>query len=111
EGSPQLLRNGSWSTAGRLSIANTGIGNSTASQVILTSADTLRRYSQYNETSYAQFAVADAARLGVPRALLPVDAKTLQLNLSPGAGTNAFSFKGIGRFEAADGGYGGTVAL
>nr|WP_314535311.1 filamentous hemagglutinin family protein [uncultured Pseudomonas sp.] len=111
EGSPQLLRNGSWSTAGRLSIANTGIGNSTASQVILTSADTLRRYSQYNETSYAQFAVADAARLGVPRALLPVDAKTLQLNLSPGAGANAFSFNGIGRFEAADGGYGGTVAL
>ena len=111
DGSTQALRNGSWSTAGRLSIANTGISNSTLNQVILTSADTLRRYSQYNETGYAQFAVADAARLGVPRALLPVDAKTLQLNLRSGAGTDAFSFQGIGRFDAAEGGYGGTVAL
>ena len=111
DGSTQVLRNGSWSTAGRLSIANTGISNSTLSQVTLTSADTLRRYSQYNETGYAQFAVADAARLGVPRALLPVDAKTLQLNLRAGAGTDAFSFQGIGRFDAAEGGYGGTVAL
>ncbi|WP_455883790.1 filamentous haemagglutinin family protein [Pseudomonas putida] len=111
EGATQALRNGSWATAGRLSIVNTGISNSTASQVILTSADTLRRYSQYNETGYAQFAVADAARLGVPRALLPVDAKTLQLALRPGAGADAFAFQGIGRFEAADGGYGGTVSL
>jgi len=111
DGVTQALRNGSWATAGRLSIANTGISNSTASQVILTSADTLRRYSQYNETGYAQFALADAARLGVPRALLPVDAKTLQLALRPGAGADAFSFQGIGRFEAADGGYGGTVSL
>lgn len=111
EGATQQMRNGSWSTAGRLSIANTGIGSSLSSQVILTSADTLRRYSQYNETGYAQFAVADAARLGVPRALLPVDAKTLKLALRPGAGAQAFSFQGTGRFEAADGGYGGTVAL
>lgn len=111
EGVTQAMRNGSWSTAGRLSIANTGIGNSIASQVILTSADTLRRYSQYNETSYAQFAVADAARLGVPRALLAVDAKTLQLALRPGAGAEAFSFQGIGRFEGAQGGYGGTVSV
>lgn len=111
EGATQQMRNGSWATAGRLSIANTGIVNSLASQVILTSADTLRRYSQYNETGYAQFAVADAARLGVPRALLPVDAKTLKLTLRAGAGAQAFSFQGTGRFEAADGGYGGTVAL
>ncbi|KAA8562418.1 Heme/hemopexin-binding protein [Pseudomonas extremaustralis] len=111
QGAAQLMGNGSWSTAGQLSIANTGISDSIASQVILTSADTLRRYSQYNETSYAQFAIADAARLGVPRALLPVDAKTLQLALRLGAGADAFSFQGNGRFEAAEGGYGGTVAL
>lgn len=111
EGSAQQMRNGSWSTAGRLSIANTGIGNSVASQLILTSADTLRRYSQYNETSYAQFAMADAAKLGVPRPLLPVDAKTLKLALESGAGSEAFSFKGTGRFEAAAGGFGGTVSI
>ncbi|MCK6190603.1 filamentous haemagglutinin family protein [Pseudomonas sp. EYE_354] len=111
DGATQALRNGSWATAGRLSIANTGISNSAPSQVILTSADRLRRYSQYNETGYSPFAVADATRLGVPRALLPVDAKTLQLALRPGAGADAFSFQGIGRFEAAAGGYGGTVSL
>ncbi|WP_130909277.1 filamentous hemagglutinin family protein [Pseudomonas mucidolens] len=105
------MRNGSWSTAGRLSIIHTDIRNSLTSQVILTSADTLRRYSQYNETGYAQFAVADAARLGVPRPLLPVDAKTLKLALSAGGGNETFSFKGKGRFEAATGGYGGTVAV
>ncbi|OOV89831.1 filamentous hemagglutinin family protein [Pseudomonas sp. MF4836] len=111
EGTAQQLRNGSWSTAGRLSVAHTGIGNSVASQVILTPAETLRRYSQYNETGYAQFALADAAKLGVPRPLLPVDAKTLKLALYAGAGAEAFSFEGIGRFEAAAGGYGGTVAV
>ena len=111
EGATQQMRNGSWSTGGRLSIANTGIVNSMASQVILTSADTLRHYSQYNETGYAQFALADAARLGVPRPMLAVDAKTLQLALQPGGGADAFSFQGIGRFDAAAGGYGGTVAV
>ncbi|SCZ00146.1 filamentous hemagglutinin family protein [Pseudomonas sp. NFACC37-1] len=107
----QQMRNGSWTTAGVLSVANTGQRDSLSSQVILTSGDVLRRYSQYNETSYAQFAVADAARLGVPRAVLPVDAKTLKLSLSPGAGDQAFSFKGIGKFAPQTGGYGGTVAV
>ncbi|MFC6299480.1 filamentous hemagglutinin N-terminal domain-containing protein [Pseudomonas sp. CCM 7893] len=107
----RLMRNGSWSTAGHLSIADTGISKSTASQLILTSADTLRRYSQYNETGYAQFARADAARLGVPRPMVEVDAKTLKLALHPGSGAEAFSFQGIGHFDAADGGYGGAVAV
>ncbi|WP_434657989.1 filamentous hemagglutinin family protein [Pseudomonas sp. R3-56] len=105
------MRNGSWTTAGVLSVANSEHRNRLASQIILTSGDVLRRYSQYNETSYAQFAVADAARLGVPRALLPVDAKTLKLKLAPGAGDQAFSFKGIGKFAPQKGGYGGTVTV
>ncbi|MGJ7541338.1 filamentous haemagglutinin family protein [Variovorax sp. LT1R16] len=107
----QALRNGSWSATGRLSVAHTGIADAVASQLTLTPADTLRRYAQYNETGYAPFAMADAARLGVPRPLLPVDARTLKLGLRQGAGADAFSFEGIGRFEAAAGGYGGTVAL
>ncbi|WP_300719459.1 filamentous haemagglutinin family protein, partial [Pseudomonas sp.] len=111
DGSTTLMRNGSWSTAGQLSIINTGIHNSVNSQVILTSADTLRRYSQYNETSYAQFAMADAARLGVPRPMLEVDAKTLKLAFTGGAGKDTFTFDGIGKFEAAKGGYGGTVGV
>jgi hypothetical protein len=111
DGTTTLMRNGSWSTSGQLSIAHTGISNSVAGQLILTSADTLRRYSQYNETSYAQFAKADAARIGVPRPMLEADAKTLKLSLRPGAGADAFSFEGIGRFDAASGGYGGTVSV
>ena len=110
-GATQLMRNGSWSTAGHLSIANTGIRDSLASQLIVTSADTLRRYSQYNETSYAQFARADAAKLGVPRAMLEIDAKTLKLAMRTGGGADAFTFEGMGRFDAAAGGYGGTVAV
>ncbi|NWB83889.1 filamentous haemagglutinin family protein [Pseudomonas gingeri] len=107
----QAMRNGSWSTAGQLSIANTGIRNSVASQVILTSANVLRTYSQYNETSYDQFAIADAARLGVPRPMIEADAKSLQLNLVQGATGSAFSFDGIGRFGAAEGGHAGTVGV
>lgn len=111
DGASTLMRNGSWSTAGRLSIADTGISNSVASQLILTSAETLRRYSQYNETSYAQFARADATKLGVARPLLEVDAKTLKLALRTGGGADGFSFQGIGRFGAVGDGYGGTVAV
>ncbi len=107
----QLMRNGSWSTAGRLSIATTSISDSVASQLILTSADTLRRYSQYNETGYAKFAMADAVKQGVPRPMLEVDARTLKLALRPGNGADAFSFAGTGRFDAAAGGYGGTVSV
>src|SRR5450830_378636 len=107
----QAMRNGSWSTAGQLSIANTGIRNSVANQVILTSANVLRTYSQYNETSYSQFAIADAARLGVPRPMIEADAKSLQLNLVQGASGSAFSFDGIGRFGAAEGGHAGTVGV
>ncbi|NWA25045.1 filamentous hemagglutinin family protein [Pseudomonas gingeri] len=105
------MRNGSWSTSGQLSIANTGIRNNVASQIILTSASVLRSYSQYNETSYSQFAIADAARLGVPRPMIEADAKSLQLNLVQGASGSAFSFNGTGLFTAAENGHSGTVGV
>ncbi|WP_231502368.1 filamentous haemagglutinin family protein [Herbaspirillum sp. RV1423] len=107
----QAMRNGSWSTAGTLSIAGTDVRDSLASQLIVTPAKVLRTYSQYNETGYTAFALADAARLGVPRPMLPLDARTLQLELQDGAGAIAFKFEGEGRFSAAPGGYGGTVAV
>ena len=107
------MRNGSWSAAARLGIANTSIGDTLFRQAILTPAEVLRSYSQYNETSFNQFIVSDAARTGVPRAMAPADARTLLLALMPntGAGADAFHFGGIGRFDAAKGGYGGTVAV
>jgi len=106
------LRNGSWAASGVLSIAGTGIRDSLASQLILTPADVLRSYSQYNEMSYADFVHADAARLGVPRAMLEADAKTLELTLRDNASGNvSFHFDGTVLGEAAEGGFGSTLAL
>ncbi|MGJ7546813.1 hemagglutinin, partial [Variovorax sp. LT1R16] len=104
------MRNGSWSAAAQLSVARTAIGDSLFRQAILTPADVLRSYSQYDETTFNKFILSDAARQGVPRAMAPADARTLLLNLTPGAGEEALRFDGIGRFDAAQGGYGGTVA-
>ncbi|AZD79391.1 filamentous hemagglutinin family protein [Pseudomonas chlororaphis] len=104
------MANGSWSTSGRLSVLGTGIQDSLSRQVILTSADVLRRYSQYNETSLAQFLVSDAARLGIPRAALTADAKGLTLNLLRNqTGQPSFTYAGTSRFSPDKGGY-GTVA-
>lgn len=106
------LRNGSWTSSGQMSIANTGLRDSLASQVILTSADVLRRYSQYNETSFTQFIRSDAARRGVPRALAPMDGKVLDLRLSTGGKQEtALQFDGRALFDAAEGGLIGTAAL
>ncbi|WP_313054868.1 filamentous hemagglutinin N-terminal domain-containing protein, partial [Pseudomonas lopnurensis] len=110
--SAAAMRNGSWSASGVLSIAGTGIRDSLASQLILTPADVLRSYSQYNETSYADFVRADAARLGVPRAMLEADAKTLALALRNNAsGDVSFRFDGTVLGEAAEGGFGSTLAV
>ncbi|WP_257572901.1 filamentous haemagglutinin family protein [Janthinobacterium sp. UMAB-56] len=107
----QQLRNGSWAAPGTLSIAGTDIRAPLASQLILTPAKVLRTYSQYNETGYAAFALADAQTRGIPRAMLPSDAKTLKLTLAQDGGLDTFQFKGTGKFAAAEGGYGGTVML
>ncbi|TNB99815.1 filamentous hemagglutinin N-terminal domain-containing protein [Pseudomonas jessenii] len=106
------LRNGSWTSSGQMSIANTGLRDSLASQLILTSADVLRRYSQYNETGFSQFIQSDAARRGVPRALAPMDGKTLDLRLASGGKQDiALQFNGRTLFEAAEGGMAGTAVV
>ncbi|WP_447774140.1 filamentous haemagglutinin family protein [Variovorax boronicumulans] len=111
---PFAMRNGSWSAPGRLSVAGTAIGDSLASQVILTSADVLRTYSQYNETPYADFVRADAVRLGVPRAQIEADAKALLLDLAD-RGANrqelSFQFDGMVRGDPSKDGHGSTLAV
>ncbi|SDS18505.1 filamentous hemagglutinin family N-terminal domain-containing protein [Halopseudomonas litoralis] len=107
-------RNGSFSIAGIMSIAGSGIRDSLASQLILTPADTLRTYSQYNETNYADFVRADAARLGVPRALIESDAKTLLLQFPTRDAESeelSFYFDGTVLGEAHEDGYGSTLAV
>src|SRR3546814_2549792 len=96
------------------SVAGTGSRDCLASQFILTPADTLRTYSQYNETNYADFVRADAARLGVPRALIEADAKTLRLDLvSRDTDKDELSlrFDGSVLGEAAEGGYGSILTI
>ncbi|MDD0974716.1 filamentous hemagglutinin family protein [Pseudomonas fontis] len=106
------MRNGSWSSSGQLSIQGTSFAENRSRQFILTSADVLRRYSQYNETSLASFITADAARLGVPRAALPADAKALTLNLLTNrTGRDAFTFDGTLHDNAQQGGRGSTATL
>ncbi|MCK1105562.1 filamentous hemagglutinin family protein [Pseudomonas aeruginosa] len=107
----QLMRSGSWSLAGQLSLAGTGARDELFRQVLLTPADVLRRHSQYNETSYSDFAMADAARRGIPRPMLPVDARSLRLDLLAGGGADALAFDGTGLFQAARGGYGGSLVV
>ena len=108
---PLAMRNGSWSSSGQLSVAGTGLRDSLSSQVILTPAAVLRTYAQYNETSYADFVRTDAARLGVPRAVLPADAGSLAFVLSRGNDDVSLNFEGLARFQAAQGGRGGTAMV
>ncbi len=101
---------GSYLTAGYLGVANTGIRASLPSQVIVTSAATVRTYSNYNETDYSAFAVAKAGVFGVQRPRLPVDGKSLLLDFG-GATGETLQFEGEARFNSAPGGFGGTLAV
>ncbi|HWH89706.1 MAG TPA: filamentous hemagglutinin family protein [Pseudomonas sp.] len=106
------MRNGSWSSAGVMSIANSGLRDSLPSQVILTSADVLRRYSQYNETSFTQFIQSDATRRGVPRALAPMDAKSLIFKLTADDQYDiGMNFQGKALFAPGAGGVAGTATV
>ena len=106
--------NGSYITNATLGIANTAIRSSLPNQVIVTSADTVRKHSSYNEMGYNVFVLADAARVGVPRAMLTVDAKTLDIFLGKPAvadGRSQLRVDGDLRMAPAVGsdGFGGTV--
>ena len=106
------MRNGSWGLTGKRSIAHSGLGDALSQQLILTGADTLRRYSQYNETSFSQFLLNDAARLGIPRAPLPIDAKGLTLDLGHNATARpSFSMNGVLRNQPAAKGHGSIATV
>ncbi|MGO4712703.1 filamentous haemagglutinin family protein [Bradyrhizobium sp. 2TAF24] len=104
------LPNGSYVTTGILGIANTGIRNALPTQLLLTSGATVRRYSQYNETSYSDFARSQAALLSQVRLRLPGDGKVLQLDLGSGNGP-ALSFAGTALFGAARDGISGSLMV
>lgn len=104
--------NGSWLTGGVLGTANTGVHAALPTQIVVTPGDVVRKYSQYNETSYADFVRSEAQRFGTPRALLPADGRTLQLIYSGlPADRPALTFGGTARFDAANGGYAGSLMV
>ncbi|AJD50053.1 filamentous hemagglutinin-like protein [Isoalcanivorax pacificus W11-5] len=106
------MRNGSWSAPAHFGIAGTTVRDPLARQVFLTASDLVRRYSQYNETTYSEFVASTAAVSGALRAALPEDAKTLALRLaSLDPDHSALTFAGQLKAEAADGGYGATVQI
>jgi filamentous hemagglutinin family protein len=112
-GSATTMRNGSFATAVQLGTSNTERRSALPSQAVLTSADVLRSYSQYNETSYSAFALAQAMRDGVPRPLLERDAKALHIELvRPEASTeDALRFAGTVNYTPGKDGFGGSALL
>jgi filamentous hemagglutinin family protein len=100
-----------------LGIANTGISGAIPTEALITSGAGVRQLSQYDEESYNQFAVSQAATFDSPRPLLPQDAKTLQIELNSPTGTIAandqpFSIEPGSLLQApASGGYGATLEI
>lgn len=111
------MRNGSYAAAAQLGTANTAVHDALPTQVFVTPADTLRSYSQYNETSYAGFAIAQAQRLGVPRPMLERDAKMLRFDFATpergGALGDAPALRFAGRvdYTPGEGGFAGSTLL
>jgi hypothetical protein len=74
----------------------------------------VRTYSQYNEQSYDQFEIAQAANFGAVRPRLEIDGQALSILLNPvssATASPALTFNGSADFAAASGGYGGSLVL
>ncbi|CAB3927740.1 filamentous hemagglutinin family protein [Achromobacter deleyi] len=113
-GAAQGVRGGSWSVSAVRGLAHTGTQDALPRQALVTPGEVLRRHAQYNETDYAAFVLADAARRGQPRTMLPSDAATLEFYYggNPAASqTPALRFDGLARFGRGEGGYGGQLLV
>lgn len=111
-GNASTLRGGSWSVAAVRGLSNTGTVDAMPRQALVTPGDVLRRHAQYNEMDYSAFVLAEAARSGQPRPMLPADAAALEFNYRnlPGA-AQALRFDGQARFTPAKDGYGGQLLV
>ncbi|MEW6435584.1 MAG: filamentous hemagglutinin family protein [Pseudomonadota bacterium] len=108
------LTNGLVVTSATLSVANTGIHSALPVEVVLSSGAAVRTFSQYNETSYSDFLISQAALFGGVRPALPEDGEVLQitLDLSPTTGMDTFAFDGKALLNGnGDGSVGGALVL
>ncbi len=110
--------NGSYLTTGYQGIANTAIRDSLSTQLVITPGSAVRSYSKYNEESYSDFRLAQAATFGSLRTLVPMDGKSLTINLGAlQAGTSeqhALIFNGSANFEtdrSQRNGYDGSLTV
>ncbi len=94
-------------------VANTGIMSPVPQAALLTSGTNVRNLAQYNEESYSTFEAKSAALFGLPRPLLPEDAKALLLLYPNTIGKAPALALAAGTLEGAPaaGGYGDTVQI
>ncbi len=115
---PLHLRNGSWSAQAHVGQTHAGLNTGLSQNIFLSSADTVRRYSQYNESSYSDFIRQQAVRTGFPRTALPDDGQQITIDLSaqslfpPKKAIPRFlSFHGTLNSAAAPTGYSGQAIV
>lgn len=101
---------GSVRTTAYLGVANTDVRDALPTLVTITSGKTVRQFSQYNETSYADFAITNAATFGALRPRLERDASAIQLDFGTATG-DVLEFSGVTDLSAAKGGRSGTLFI
>lgn len=101
---------GSFSANGYLGVANTSVRDVLPTAITLTSGKAVRSYSQYNETSYADFAIANAATFGALRPRLERDAQSIHLDFGQALG-DVLDFQGEADLDAGKGGVSGNLFL
>ncbi len=104
------LPNGSYAVAGYTALAGTNIRGTLATNFTVTPGATVLNYADYDQEDYAAFLLANAARLGELRPVLPIDAGTLVLNV-PTSALVSVTDAGAVSFAAAAGGIGGTLQI
>ncbi|MFK0378617.1 filamentous haemagglutinin family protein [Pandoraea sp. NPDC090278] len=93
---------GSWTTSGVQRTAGTGQYDNQLTRLIVTPGATVRKVSQFNETSFSEFLLAQAKQFGTVRSRLPEDAKLLNLSLAPATTPGeTLSFDSTVRFDGA----------
>ena len=115
-GQMTTLPGGSFALGVHTDVANLNRRSPQAIDVILTPADAVRTHSLYVETGFEKFLtdLPDGSLFGRPLPLLPRDGKQLTIAVPSVTGEETrslFSFKGTGKFAAAEGGIGGSLSV
>ena len=109
---PLALDNGSTLVNGYRGVAGTAFRDALPVVLTVSSGAAVRRYAQYNEETYSQYATALATLFGKQRRATAEDAKRLTIAFPSVVGaTAAFTQSGTVLFQPAAGGYGGSAII